>query len=458
MDDGNSLIRILIFIILVVIDFVFFSFGAAIQNANSSQLEKEMEGGDRKAGKILRIINRPGRFVNTIQVISNIIGFLTGSVLISGFVLHLRENLAGTERDILLYAFRYLLVLIISVICMVSFGVIVPKRLAMKKPIVWAYRMIAPVRFLMFFIYPFIVVVNFISFMVLKIFGIDYYKHEENVTEEDIMSMVNEGHERGILESSEAQMITNIFQLNDKDAADIMTHRKNLVCIDGGMKLEEVVDFILNEGNNSRYPVYDKDIDNIIGILHMKDALVFSNNGDFAHSDIASIPELLREAHFIPETRSIDSLFKEMQSKKIHMVIVVDEYGQTSGIVTMEDILEEIVGNIMDEYDVDEEMIISGEDGIYIMRGMTPLDDVEKALNIKFNEEEYDNFDTLNGLIISKLDRIPSSEETFSVCMHGYKFTGVEVDSKMILLLRVEKSSPDEMDKDDTPGSKELEY
>ncbi|MDO4789106.1 MAG: hemolysin family protein [Johnsonella sp.] len=444
MDDGNSWSRIFVFIILVVIDFIFFSFGSAIQNANSVQLEKELEGGDKRAGRILRIINRPGKFVNAIQLASNLIGFITGSMLIWEFAYRIKALPDAAGGSYAGYIALRFLVFILSLVLMVSLGIIVPKRLAMRDPHLWANRMIGIIGFLMIFLSPLIFLVNLLSFLVLRIFGIDYHKQEEKVTEEDIMSMVNEGHEKGILESSEAQMITNIFELNDKDAADIMTHRKNLVCIDASLMLGEAVDFILNEGSNSRYPVYENDIDNIIGILHMKDALIFSNKGDYADTRVAEIPQLLREAYFIPETRSIDSLFKEMQSQKMHMVVVVDEYGQTAGIVTMEDILEEIVGNIMDEYDVDEEMITKCEDGSYIMRGMTPLDEVQEALEIEFDEEEYDNFDTLNGLIISKLDRIPTNDEEIFVSMHGYHFIGLEVDNKMILLIKVEKAEEEE--------------
>ena len=163
---------------------------------------------------------------------------------------------------------------------------------------------------------------------------------QENVTEEDIKDMVNEGHEQGVLESSEAEMITNIFEFNDKEAGDIMTHRKNIVALDGSMSLREAAHFVLKD---------------IIGTVHMRDVLFHAENLQESRMEIANVPGVLRPAHFIPETRNINSLFKEMQSQKIHMEIVIDEYGQTAGIVTMEDILEEIVGNILDEYDVDEQ-------------------------------------------------------------------------------------------------------
>lgn len=270
-----------------------------------------------------------------------------------------------------------------------------------------------------------------------------YYKSkQENVTEEDIMTMVNEGHEQGVLKAGEAKMITNIFELDDKEAGDIMTHRKNITALDGSMLLSEAARFVLKEGNNSRYPVYGKDLDDIIGTLHMRDVLVHAENEEESGTPIGQVPGLLREAHFIPETRNINSLFKEMQSQKIHMEIVIDEYGQTAGLVTMEDILEEIVGNIMDEYDVDEEFIVQSGDGL-LMSGMTPLEDAQEALGITFPEEDLDTYDTINGLLISRLDRIPQEEEQPEVRYMGLLFEVVKVENKMIHSVRV-KPIPEE--------------
>lgn len=270
-----------------------------------------------------------------------------------------------------------------------------------------------------------------------------YYKSkQENVTEEDIMTMVNEGHEQGVLKAGEAKMITNIFELDDKEAGDIMTHRKNITALDGSMLLSEAARFVLKEGNNSRYPVYGKDLDDIIGTLHMRDVLVHAENEEESGTAIEQVPGLLREAHFIPETRNINSLFKEMQSQKIHMEIVIDEYGQTAGLVTMEDILEEIVGNIMDEYDVDEEFIVQSGDGL-LMSGMTPLEDAQEALGITFPEEDLDIYDTINGLLISRLDRIPQEEEQPEVRYMGLLFEVVKVENKMIHSVRV-KPIPEE--------------
>lgn len=275
-----------------------------------------------------------------------------------------------------------------------------------------------------------------------------YWKSkQENVTEEDIKTMVNEGHEQGVLESSEAEMISNIFEFDDKQASDIMIHRKNIVALDGTMILRDAARFVLKEGTNSRYPVYGEDLDDIIGTVHMRDLLIHAENPQESAMEIARIPGVLREAHFIPETRNINSLFKEMQSQKIHMEIVIDEYGQTAGLVTMEDILEEIVGNILDEYDVDEQYITRiGED--LTMTGMTPLEEAQKALGIEFPEEDLENYDTVNGLLISRLDRIPGDEEQPEVRYQGYLFSVLKVKNKMIQSVRVTKLAEEEQPAD----------
>lgn len=278
--------------------------------------------------------------------------------------------------------------------------------------------------------------------------------HEENVTEEDIMSMVNEGQEQGVLESSEAEMITNIFEFDDKEACDIMTHRKNIVALDGSMTVREAAQFVLKETNNSRFPVYGDDLDDIIGTVHMRDVLIHAENGDEADKPISEVPGILRSACFIPETRNINSLFKEMQSQKIHMEIVIDEYGQTVGIVTMEDILEEIVGNILDEYDIDEQFITRSEN-TWMMNGMTPLEDVQDELKVEFPEEDLDNYDTINGLLISKLDRIPKEGEQPEVRYLGYLFAVTKVANKMIHTVHVTPIPKEELEQEEDGGEKE---
>ena len=450
MDDGNPLIRVIIFIAFIVLDAVFYGFGSAIQNVNTGELEHQMEEGSERAGKLLHIVNRPTRFVNTIQITTNLIGMVTGAFVLGQLGIELEAVLTrGEGPNRWISFFSLIIVGALLIILLISFGIIIPKRCAAENPEKWGYRMLPAVTFIMIPLIPFTWVANMVAFVILKIMGIDMASDSENVTEEDIMSMVNEGHEQGVLEAREAEMITNIFELNDKEAGDIMTHRKNLVSLDGEITLKEAVKFILTEGYNSRYPVYKKDVDDIIGILHMKDALIAAEIEENNDRQIWEIEGLLREAHFIPETRNLDTLFKEMQSRKIHMVIVVDEYGQTSGIVTMEDILEEIVGNILDEYDVDEENIVPSDDGSYVMNGMTTLEEVERTLNIEFDEEDYDSYDTINGLLISRLDRIPQEGEQSEVSIMGYRFKILQVENKMIQTMRVWKEEDEALSEEE---------
>ena len=253
-------------------------------------------------------------------------------------------------------------------------------------------------------------------------------KKDDDVTEEEIMDMVNEGHEQGVLKENEAEMIGNIFEFGEKHASDVMTHRKSIVGIEADTTVEEAFEFIMGE-NYSRYPVYDGDIDNIIGILHMRDMLHYTDSKDHLNTSIAKIKGLLRSPHFIPETKNINALFKEMQSDKVHMAVVVDEYGQTAGIVTMEDILEEIVGNIFDEYD-DEEVLISRQpDGSYIIDGQTLLEDIEDAFDMHFDCEDID---TINGYLIYKMGKIPQDNEQFECTCDGYSFRVLEVHDRMV--------------------------
>lgn len=263
----------------------------------------------------------------------------------------------------------------------------------------------------------------------------------EEFTEEEFRSLVTEGHEQGIFKESEAEMINNISTLDEKEARDIMTHRKNMVSVDGSLTLGEVIAFAV-EKRYSRYPVYLEDADNIIGSIHIKDLLAFSLKKDKWDVPITECENLVRTVPFIPETRNIDVLIKNMQTRKTHLVIVVDEYGQTSGLVTMEDILEEIVGNIQDEHDKEEPMIIPQADGSFLMDGMADFDEVCRLLGWEeqIPEDERD-FDTLNGYIIAQIDRIPSEEEMISFVSLGYRFDIRKVENRMIRSVLVSRES-----------------
>ena len=250
----------------------------------------------------------------------------------------------------------------------------------------------------------------------------------DEVTEEEIMSLVDEGTEKGVLEDSEAEMIRNIISLDEKDAKDIMTHRKNMVTLDASMTLDEAVSFILDQ-TNSKFPVTDGDIDTIMGTIHIRDAFNYYRREEYRNVPVSRITSLIRQAVFIPETRDIYRLFRQMQAEKNHMAIVIDEYGQTSGLVTMEDILEEIVGNILDEYDKEEKEIIPIPGEGFVIQGLTPLEDIEELLGISFNDDENE---TLNGFLVSRLDRIPEEKEKEEIFYGGYRFKILQVGNRTI--------------------------
>lgn len=258
---------------------------------------------------------------------------------------------------------------------------------------------------------------------------------EQEDVEQEILALIREGREHGFFAGSEGEMISNIFSYNEKKAEDVMTHRKHIVALDGEKTVEEALEFILQHVN-SRFPVYDGDIDSIIGILHLRDAMKCYFNERLRNIPIKNLRGYIRAVSFVPEGKRIDKLFKEMKTKKNHMVVVLDEYGQTAGLIAMEDIIEEIVGNIQDEYDNEEDLIKTLADGTYMVNGMTELDDLEKLLQIEFENED---FGTLNGFLIHSLEHIPAEEEKCAVEYGEYRFHIVSVSNNMIENVRVEK-------------------
>ncbi len=254
-------------------------------------------------------------------------------------------------------------------------------------------------------------------------------EEEENEYEEEILSIIDEGHKQGAIMADEALMISNIFEFGDKEAKEIMRFRRKIIGLDVNTPLKEAVPFMLDQ-IYSRFPVYEEDIDNIVGIVHIKEAFkAYGENPEQSLRDIAAEPV------FIHQTKEVSDLFKEMQSEKIHMVIVIDEYGQTEGLVCMEDIIEIIVGKIMDEYDVDEKEIINlPKEGDYLVQGITRLDEIEDLLGIEFPDEDVE---TLNGFLINKLGRLPDDKEEISVLYEGYEFMAIEIKDHIFQQIKI---------------------
>lgn len=447
MDDAMWTVSVLAFIFLLAVEVIYYGFGSAIQNLNLSQLKEEAEEkGSKKSRQILQLVENPEKYINTVQLLVTCIQLVVGGYFIrvvQSMIDSPIRNLMGGRYETAVNIVSLLLSGFVMLFIILTFGVMVPKKLGVKYAGAWAYTFIGPIVLVNMLLTPITGLMNMISTLIVRLLGVKPGDEEGDVTEEEILSMVNEGHEQGVLRASEAKMISNIFDYSDKEARDIMTHRVNIVGIDGNVSLKEAVDFMLSEAN-SRYPVYIENFDHIIGIIHLKDACRMLEEGKDGGRAIKNIRGLIREASFIPETRKINVLFRRMQSIKSHMVIVIDEYGQTSGLLTMEDILEEIVGNIFDEYDEEEAFIEQKGEDCYEIDGLTPLEELGEELEIDFSEED---FETLNGLMISRLERIPEDNEEFDMDYGGYNFKILAVENKLIkrvLVSRIPKKQEGE--------------
>ncbi|MBQ8798547.1 MAG: HlyC/CorC family transporter [Lachnospiraceae bacterium] len=319
----------------------------------------------------------------------------------------------------------------------------VPKKVAYKYAEHYVYKLSGFVRLFMILFAPMAFLAEKAAKGVAAIFGVRPGDVTENVTEEEIISIVTEGQEQGLLDEEEAEMITNVMDFDAKAVRDVMTRKKKIIGIREETGIEEALEFCL-KGNYSRYPMYGENLDNITGMLHLKDLMVYymeyRNEPDVLKN--TELSEIAREPYFVPETQNIDVLLRDMQEKKVHMAVVIDEYGQTAGIVAMEDMLEEIVGDIQDEYDNEEQDMIPQEDGTWLVRGFTELEELGELLDVDFTEEEAD---TVNGFVISKLGRLPSEEETEYPVIeeYGYCFEICKVAGKQVDTVRVSKAEED---------------
>ena len=442
MDGGPT--ASIILIVMVLINMIYNGFSAAMEQLNIKEIEeKALEQKERKSARLLKLIHTPQNFIDSIQLVITLLNMLIGWIYMQQFVnlierlLHfiVEKTLQFTIGVEIMAFIATILTLLIVLYIFLLIGVSLPKKIALGNPKGWAYLFVDVIYVFNQILLPFTALISLTTRGIVKIFGLNPDNDEGDVTEEEIIHMVNEGHEQGLIDASEAEMISNIFEYHDKEAQDIMTHRNQIIALDSNMSFGDVVDFVL-DGKHSRYLVFEENIDNILGVIHLKDVLRYQRDNDSSDVPVGSIKELLREPEFIPLTKNIHDLFQEMQSRKLQMVIVIDEYGQTAGLVAMEDILEEIVGNIMDEYDVEEEYIEEKGEDEYIIEGKTPLEELEERFHISFNEEE---FETLNGFLISKMDNIPYENEEFEVMIDGYLFKIVSVHNKMIQSVLVTK-------------------
>ena len=431
MEDGSSLPiwGVIVLFLLLWLNGIFYGFAAAVRNLSESETEKRALDGDKNAILLKSMIDNPGQFVNAIPLIVMASGICFGAFLVPWAI--------RASHPYIKHIPALLLITALCVILLAGLGILTFRRIGTYHPEKYAYRYLKVVNLFVKLLYPLTMFVTWIARLASIPFGVEYNRTEEAVTEEEIISIVDEAHEQGVIEENEAEMIQNIISFNETEAKDIMTHRKNVIAFDEEILLQELIDTILVEAN-SRYPVYAENMDNIKGIVHYKDALKFMTKNSWAKfKPLKELPGLIRQAAFIPETRGIGDLFRTMQTKKLHMAIVVDEYGQTAGIVTMEDILEEIVGDILDEYDEDEVTIRTQTDNSLIIDGLAYLEDVAEELDIDFGDSE---FETLNGYLTNLLGHIPTKKDMDTeIVTNGYRFEILSLGNKTIGKVRASK-------------------
>lgn len=436
---------LLLQLVLIFLSACYAAAEVALLSLNATKLHHDAEEGDPTAAKLLRMTDAPARTLSTIQVCIALFGFLGSALAATQFAPRLAGAIlsagAGIDADVLNVLCVILITFLLSYLTL-CLGTLVPKRLAMKNPEAIARRSLLLLEVSAVIFRPFVMLLNAATHGILRLCGIDPNAAEDEVTEDDIRMMVDIGGENGAIEEAEKEMIENIFEFNNSTAEEVMTHRTDVTSIWVDDTEDEILRTICDSGL-SRFPVYNENMDDIIGILNTRDFLLNAQS-----DNPKSLRALLREAYFVPETVQADQLFRNMQVKKIHMAIVVDEYGGMSGIVTMEDLLEEIVGNIYDEFDKQTEAeIVRAGDNTWRISGSTPLKDVNDALDLSLPEDE--DYDTLGGLIFSQFTTIPQDGSTpdldcFGLHIHVEKLEDHRVETALVTKLATEDDHADD--------------
>ena len=427
LDDGNTLYLLVALVLLVLCSYFSMS-ASAIVGVTDSVLKERAEAEDKKAKRLYNSLHNNKNFVECVRETAWISAVLSAGV--SAFYLtSLFSKLLNTKNLIL----PVFLGVLISTFVIISVGFKIPQQLGTLYCERFGYSTIGFLRISMPIFAPLRYIIHGSSILVAKLFGIDTNKVKEEITEEEIRMLVDVGNEIGFIEESQKEMINNIFEFDDTTAGEVMTHRTDLIAVEKNAKISEIIYLAINEGF-SRLPVFEKDLDNIIGLIYVKDLLCLvgcNSSDDFKTADF------IRPVIFVPESTKCRALFAEFKKSKANLAVVVDEYGGTAGIVTMEDILESIVGDIEDEYDDQEEDIKEISDDTYIIDGTTRLDDIKELLGIDIQEDE--DFETLGGLIFHVLGFIPKDDETAEITYENYKFTVLSMDERRIDKVKVEK-------------------
>ena len=429
--------QIAILVILIGLNAFFAASEIAFIALNDTKIEKQAKEGNKKAKQIEKMLETPSKFLSTIQIGITLAGFLSSAFASDAFASKLAPVL-NNMIPIGINIWQNISILIITIILSfftIVFGELVPKRLAMKHYEKIAFATIGIIRTISIITAPFVKLLSVTTNAISKIFGVGE-NEEEIVTEEEIKMMVDQGKEDGTIQEDEKEYINNVFEFNDIVASEIMTHRTDMFAVDINTGANELLEEIIKDDcKHSRIPVYDETVDEIKGILYVKDIIKNMGKKTF------KIKNIMKEAYFVSQNKLINELFKEMQKNKKQMAIVVDEYGGTAGLITMEDILEEIVGDIFDEYDEFEEEYEKIDDKTYIISGKMPIYDVNKLLNSNIPEGDYD---TLSGYLQEELGRIPTDEENPIIETKELTFKIEEYEDKRIIKVKICKNQTEE--------------
>lgn len=434
-------IALITLIVLIFVNAFFAASELAFVNLNDKKVKRAADNGDKKARKLYSLISKPSLFLSTIQIGITLAGFLSSAFAADFFAEPLANLLYDVGVPISLDILKTISVVVITIVLSyftLVFGELVPKQLALQKAESISSFAVGPISILAKICLPIVKILTFSVNTVIRLFGVDPNAQNEEATEEDIRMMVDLGRERGTINQSEKLMIDNIFEFNDKLASDIITHRTDMSVIEIDSSLDEILEQI-NKYRYTRFPVYEGDIDNIVGVLHVKDLFQYiSRDKTNFH-----LKEVIRKPYYVLETLTIDVLFSKMRKDNVHIAIVLDEFGGTEGIITIEDVIEEIVGDISSESDDPELSDVEIKEiskNQYLVKGTYRLWELEDIVHIDL---PTDKFDTLNGFLINKIGYIPSVEEKPVITYKNLTFEVKKVLDNRIenVLVTVEKNN-----------------
>lgn len=432
------LIQIILIFVFIALNGIFAASEIALVSANRKRVEADSESSKKrakKAKKVLALMENPTRFLSTIQVGITMFGFINGALAANAFASSLTDTFTvnfGWNPLIVTPIISVVITLLLTY-AQVVLGELVPKRLAMKSPEKVSYFFVGLLSIIAGIMRPFVVLLTSTANLIVRMFGMNPHDTDDTLSEDELILELNASEQKGVIDRGENMMIQNIFEFSDTTVDEVMTHRTELSAIDFDSTKNEVIKYVTSE-KYTRFPVYVGTIDKIIGTLHVKDLLRYLE--EHPNGESFDFKALIRDPLFVPQSKNTRELFREMQVAKIHIAIVIDEYGGTAGIVTIEDLLEEIVGNIFDEYDEEEVEIAEITQDHYEIDGLTNIDDVDDILDTDLPVEEYD---TLSGFILGQLGRFPEKDETIVIIYNQYRFEVLEVDDKVIGKVRVTK-------------------